>query len=437
MRKAAQTSLVVVFVLAFLAAPVRAKVVEQLIAVIDGEPYTLSDFASYAKRKMSREFPSGDLKSVNPDDREVLEHFITDKLLEAEVREAGIKITAEDVDRYIAQIKAKNRLTDDDLKTALSREGHTLESYRASVKTELEKNEIIDREVRKRVNITNDDVERYYQLNAKNYRSDERAKLRHILLSLPRNASQEEAQTVMAKAHELYKRIQAGEDFGGLAREFSQGAGHAEGGDIGWVRRGTLIGGLEEVAFEKLSAGQVSEPFRTPMGVHLVKLEALDKGKPLPLASVAPKIKDELYAKLLEERFAKWVKTDLRRKHRVDVKLPGVEFKAEDAKEGTVDALMARSTRVNRKEDRSFLSYLNPLSYITSEADEDNDPKSALYGKKVVSVFGVPLFTRESVEDVPDVLSPPPNPPAERESKDGQSGGFFSSIFDSLNPFKR
>src|SRR5688572_5686011 len=104
MRQATQTSLVVVFVLAFLAAPVRAKVVEQLIAVIDGEPYTLSDFASYAKRKMSREFPSGDLKHVNAGDREVLEQFITDKLLEAEIREAGIKITAEDVEHYIAQI---------------------------------------------------------------------------------------------------------------------------------------------------------------------------------------------------------------------------------------------------------------------------------------------------------------------------------------------
>jgi hypothetical protein len=75
---------------------------------------------------------------------------------------------------------------------------------------------------------------------------------------------------------------------------------------------------------------------------------------------------------------------------------------------------------------------LNPLSYITKEIDvEDDDPKSPMYGKKIVSVFGVPLFTSEANDDVPDVLSPPaPEKPPEKPS-----GGFFSSIIDSLNPF--
>ena len=143
-----------------------AKVIEQLIVVIDGEPYTLSNLGMYAKTKMDREFPSGDLKKINDSDREVLEQFITEKLLEAEARESGIKVTDQDVTQYIDEIKKRNRLSDDELKAALSREGQTLESYRASVKSELEKSEIVNRQVRNKVNITNDDVERYYKLNA-------------------------------------------------------------------------------------------------------------------------------------------------------------------------------------------------------------------------------------------------------------------------------
>ena len=83
-------------------------------------------------------FPQ-DLKKINDDDREVLEQFITEKLLEAEARESGIKVTEQDVSQYIDEIKKRNRLSDDELKTVLSREGQTLESYRASVKSELEK----------------------------------------------------------------------------------------------------------------------------------------------------------------------------------------------------------------------------------------------------------------------------------------------------------
>ena len=402
-------------------------VIEQLIAVINGEPYTLSNLNRYAKEKLGRGFPTGDLNQINDSDRQVLEQFVTDKLLEAEVLEAGINISAEEVERYVEQVKKTNRLSDEELKIALSREGQTPASYRATVKAEMEKSEIIDRQVRRKVNITDDDVERYYKLNQKNYRSRERARIRHILLALAEKAPAELVQSAMEKAKELYQRIAAGEDFASLASEYSQGAGRATGGDIGWVNRGTLIAGLEEIAFEKLAVGQVSEPFRTTMGVHIVKLEARETGNTLPLKSVAPKIKEELLNKALEERFARWLKTDMRRKHRVDIKIAGVVFKPEDSKDATMNTLVARSMRPVKREERSVLSYLNPFSYIVKETPfEEEDPKSPLAGRSVVSIFGVPLFTTDTVDDVPDILTPP---------KQDSGKGVFSTIIDSLNPF--
>jgi parvulin-like peptidyl-prolyl isomerase len=426
LRQATYKSLLLVLLLV-LSHRTEAAVVEQLIAVVNGEPYTLSNLSAYAKRKLGRDFPSADLNQINAGDRDVLEQFVTDKLLEAEVREAGIVITDDDVTRYIDQVKQNNSLSDADLKVALGREGMTPAAYRASVKSEMEKSEIIDRQVRRKVNITDEDVERYYKLNAKNYRANERARIRHILLALAENAPPERVQSAMSTAKGVYQRIAAGEDFAALAREYSEGAGRAEGGEIGWVNRGTLISGIEEVAFEKLSVGQVSEPFRTSMGVHIVKLEGREAGGALPLSSVAPRIKEELLKKTLEERFAKWLKSDLRRKYRVDIKVANVVFKPEDSKEGTVNALVANSNRPARREDRSMLSYLNPFSYVVKETPfEEEDPNSPLKDKSIVSVFGVPLFTTDAVEDAPDILNPPPN----------DSGkGVFSTILDSLNPF--
>jgi peptidyl-prolyl cis-trans isomerase SurA len=414
------------FFLVVIPSVASAEVVEQLIAVIDGEPYTLSNLDKFSKSKGGRSFPASDLKAIDQADREVLEQFLTEKLLEAEVREAGIIVSDDEVNRYIEQVKKNNRLSDEDLIAALKRENQTLESYKVSVKAEIEKSQLIDRQVRRKVTISDEDVERYYKLNTSKFRTNDRAHIRHILLPLDENPKPEQVQQAMAKGKELRQQIAAGADFATIAREYSQGAGHADGGDIGWVNRGTLISGIEEVAFQKLAVGQVSEPFRTSMGVHIVKLEGHDTGTLQPLSSVAPRIKEELTSKALEERFAKWVKSDLRRKHRVDIKVAGVVFKPEDSKEGTVDSLMAKSTRLTRREDRTFLSYLNPLSYIVKETPfEEEDPKSPLNGKSVVSVFGVPLFTTDSVEDAPDVLAPQP--------KESEKGG--SSILDSLNPF--
>lgn len=415
-----------------------ARVVDQLIVVIDDEPYTLRNVEQFAKSKLKVEFPAGDLNRINESDGDVLEQFITEKLLDAEIRGAGITVTSEDVEQYIEEVKKNNRLSDSDFKLALAREGMTLDGYKQSVKSELGKNELVRRQVRSKVSVTDADVERYYQLNSKNYRTGDRARIRHILLSLSEQALPEVVESTLAKAKEVRARIEAGEDFAALAREFSEGAGRGDGGDIGWVNRGTLIGGLDEAAFEKLKLGEVSEPFRTGMGYHIVKVEGRMGGNIQPLTAVAPKIKADLTAKALEDRFLKWLKTDLRRKHRVDIKLAGVVFKPEESKEGTMDSLIASSTRTNRRQERTFLSYFNPLSYVTKETPLDElDPKGPLADKNIVSVFGVPLFTSERVDDVPDVLAP-----AAEKSRSGasgsdsnKSGGFFSSIIDTLNPF--
>ena len=418
--------------------PLMAKVVEQVVVVIDGEPYTLTSFKEYARTKMGRDFPTGDLNRIEKDDQEVLEQFITEKLLAAEVQLAGVMISEEDINHYIDRIKERNRLRDEELVEALKREGTTMENYRASIRAEIEKNEIINRQVRKRVNITSEDVERYYRLNPKQFTTQERVRLRHILFSLPEGAPPEREKEVMQRMLGIRSRLTAGGDFAKLAQEYSEGAGAAEGGDIGWIGRDSLLKQIEEIAFNKLSVGEISQPLRTSLGIHLIKLEGCEAGRLLSLSEVQGKIKEELYAKALDERFQKWLKGDLRKRHRVDVKLPGVVFRPEETKEGTIDSLMASSSRRRQDERSGFLSYLNPLSYFVTETPiEGEEARGRLSGQNVVSIFGVPLFKTDSGEDVSedlpsleDINNPPP-----KAGKSEGSGGFFSSIWKTLNPF--
>lgn len=431
LRQIIYCSLILVYSLLSLS-PLMAKVVEQVIVVIDGEPYTLSNVREFARTKVGRVFPTGDLNHIGKEDKEILEQFITGELLAAEVNRVGIRVSKEDIDHYIEQIKERNRISDEELRAALSREGITVEKYRASIRADIEKSELITRQVQKKVNITSEDVERYYRLNLKRYTTKERVRLRHILFPLPEGAPPEHEREVTLKAVEIRDRAMGGEEFSELAQHYSEGAGAAEGGDIGWVSRGSLLEEIEEVAFNKLSVGSVSQPVRTSLGVHLVKLEGREVARPLPLAEVQGKIKEQLYAKALEERFQKWLKTDLRKAHRVDVKLPGVVFRPEETKEGTVNSLMASESRKRRKEEPGFLSYLNPLSYIMSETPiEGEDAQGELSGENVVSIFGTPLFTTESSDDVPEDLFAPPEGTDGSAQGSEESGGFW----DFLNPF--
>jgi len=386
----------------------RAEVIEQIMVVIDGEAYTLSNLKEYATTKGGGAFPAGDLTRIGKEDKELLEEFITEKLLAAEVKRLGIAVGEGDVDHYIVQIRERNRISEEELKLALKREGITVERYRASVREEIEKGELINSQVQKRVNITPEDVERYYRANQKKYLTEDRVRLRHILLVLAEKATAEEQELSLAKAKEIRKRALAGEDFSQLARDYSQGAGAAEGGDIGWLNRGSLVREIEEVAFQRLSVGEISEPLRTSSGIHLIKLEGREPSRPIPLSEVAGKIKEVLYAKALEERFQRWLKTDLRKRHRVDVKISGVVFRPEEAKEGTVDSLMAAESQEGKGQKASFWSYLNPLSYIIKETPvEGEDAGGELSGRKIISIFGLPLFTTDSADDGSEEPSSP------------------------------
>lgn len=416
-------------------ASLNARVIEQVLVVIDREPYTLSNVRSFAANKGGRKFASGDLAEITKEDQQTLEEFITEKLLEAEVRQAGIRISEQDVTAYIKQVQARNGLSDERLKEALAAEGLTMEKYRESIRAEIEKSEIINLQVRQKVNISQQDVERFYQMDQKKYMTPERVRLRHILIAFPRDASPERQTEALQKAQDLRRRALSGTSFASLAKEHSEGAGAAEGGDIGWLTRGSLLTEIDNVVFGKMSVGEISDPIRTSLGVHLVKLEERQSSRPLPLAEVQEKIRTELYAKALDERFQKWMRTDLRRKHTVDVRVPGVVFRPEDFKGGTVDSLVAASARRRASQDSSAWSYLNPFSYLFARTPADAGDETA-GDETVLSVFGVPLFRTASGEGAtggdPLAELEKKEPP---EKKPEESKGFFSSFFGALNPF--
>ena len=432
--------------------PLLAMLVEQVIVVVDGDPYTLSDLDQYAKTKTGAKLPTHEFTKVSQDAKSlvILEQFITDKLIAAEVKRLGIIVGDEQIDRFIEMIKERNQLTDAQLTMVLHRDGMDMERYRKSVRAEMERERLISQQVKAKVSVTPEDIKRYYQANKNKFRTKERVRLRHILIQVPDNPTPEEEKAAVSKTSKIRKLAIAGESFAQLARKYSQGAGASEGGEIGWVDRPSLMSELAAVAFN-MSAGDISQPIRTSLGVHLLKVEDRDRGSVKPFSEVEGKIKAELNAKVSEEQFLKWLKTDLRKNHQVDVKVPGVVFRAEETKVGTVNALMASESSREPKE-RSLLSKLNPFSYIFKSTHVEEEEGEFPSDERTISIFGMPIFQTESAGDFDEnvvILSEPAapaegtaqtqeptEPEAAQEPNDAKtSKGFFSKVQDGLNPF--
>ena len=118
----------------------------------------------------------------------------------------------------------------------------------------------------------------YYEQHKDEFQVPEEREVRHILVAVTETAEQSDIDAAQEKAENLLERINSGESFADLAKEFSDDPGSAEqGGNVGLISRGMMAKSFEDRAYE-LEIGQVSEPVKTPFGFHLIEVLAISAG---------------------------------------------------------------------------------------------------------------------------------------------------------------
>jgi peptidyl-prolyl cis-trans isomerase SurA len=170
------------------------------------------------------------------------------------------------------------------------------------------------------VKLSDEDVRNYYQTHPQEFGGEAEIHARHIFLPLGERASKAEEEKARAEGEKVLARLAAGEDFAKVAREVSKGPSAADGGELGWLRRGTIQKALEDAAF-KLEPGQVSGLVRAGPGLHVVKVEERRVGGGRAFEDVAEEIKARLYEEQVGTHRQQYI-DELKRNALLDVKMP-------------------------------------------------------------------------------------------------------------------
>lgn len=290
-----------------LAGLARAEVANRIVATIDGEPITAHELRELVKER-GAEAPSDD----------ALDALITEKLLEKEIKAQGIAARDEDIDRYMKEVQGRSGLDDEAFKKALAERGMTPEAYKVKVKSEIERAQLVNKEIRQRVNVSSAEIKRYYDAHLDDYATSDKIRVRAIFLRVENPADPDAVARSRAKAEELRDAARKGKSFKDLAKEYSEGPGAAQGGELGTFTRGEMEPRLEEVAFA-LKKGEVSDPIESDTGFTLLYVEERLGGSHRPLDEVSPEIREALYNEALQQRFQDWLSRDLRERHHVEV----------------------------------------------------------------------------------------------------------------------
>lgn len=245
-----------------------------IVAVVNSEPVTNHDVAVELQR-MQQQYAQQ--RQALPDTREltrqVLERLINEKAQLQLARETGIKVDEPSVDQAEQSVALQNQLSVAELHRRIAQDGVDPKQFREQLRNQLLLTRLREREVEPKVRVSDLEVEQYLQeqLAVSNVPANQVINIAQLLVAVPENASETQVAALQAKAQRALERARAGEDFTVLARELSDAADRASGGQLG-LRPADRYPPLFLDATRSLAVGGISELVRSGAGFHILKL---------------------------------------------------------------------------------------------------------------------------------------------------------------------
>lgn len=255
------------------------EVIDGVVAVVGDEivlKSELEQMAQYYALQMGLR-PLEQKSEYNKLTREILQNLIDERVLLAKAKEDTITVEDQKVDAELENYAQRMIQQLGSVEKVEAQFGAPLKKIKRDNREEVKKRLIVGKLQNKKfqgLQVSRRDVENFYE-SVKDSLPDKKpmVKLSQILLRIqPGEASRIEA---MEKIRAIQTRLNRGENFADLAKQFSEDPGTSKrGGELGFVERGTLFPSFEEAVF-KLESGQISDIVETPIGFHLI--QALEK----------------------------------------------------------------------------------------------------------------------------------------------------------------
>jgi parvulin-like peptidyl-prolyl isomerase len=229
------------------------------IAMVNGETIILPEFekslaAETALAKGETPLTAEETESLK---EAVLDNLIREKIMLQRAREIFLAVGEEELAARIEEIKKD--YNGDRFGELFGAGAIDYVVWKEALRTRMLFEKLIARDVNAKIQVTDDEAERYYIANRKAFATDRRVRVAQIVVP-----DRDRAETIL-------KRLKAGEDFDKVAREVSIGPEAARGGDLGFFERGVMPEAIDRMVFS-LPVGTVSRVAQSPYGFHIFKV---------------------------------------------------------------------------------------------------------------------------------------------------------------------
>jgi len=252
--------------------PERIIEVDSIVAVVNDDVIVMSELLDMLQT-VRRELRASGTRPppTRVLERQVLDRLILERLQLQVAQRIGIKIRDGALNRAVADIAKRNGLGLNEFREILERDGVNFADFRERIRKQMLIARVRQRQVQSRIRVREQEIDRYLELQDSGGGTVSEYRLAHILINVPPAASVDEEKAREKVALDVVQKLNAGADFGALARKFSQGSQAENGGDLGW-RLPQRVPSLFSGIVSRLGKGEIGGPVRSPSGFHIVKV---------------------------------------------------------------------------------------------------------------------------------------------------------------------
>jgi peptidyl-prolyl cis-trans isomerase SurA len=244
---------------------------DRVVAIVDKDVVLESELNERKASIMER--LRDQYQQLPPEDvlnKQILEQLIIERIELAMAERYEINVDENEVDQAIGRILQKNQITIERLEADLKSEGLDLDGLRKQLRNELTISHLQQGLVNNRIKITDQDIDNFLASSDGKYATSPDYHIGHILIAVSSSADEDAVGEAEKKADEVYQKLQGGADFSQMAISYSNDQAALQGGDIGW-RKLAQLPELFGNQMATLVPGQISKPFRSGAGFHILK----------------------------------------------------------------------------------------------------------------------------------------------------------------------
>ena len=245
---------------------------------------------------------------VDQNGEKAVDTLITQNLIEQEVKKEGVSVTQKEIDEEMKNlVEAYGGQAAFD--QTLMQSGLTQELLEKDMKTNLE----IKKLLKPQIKITEEEMQTYFDENKESFAKAKEVNASHILV--------EDEKT----AKEVKAKLDKGEDFAELAKEYSKDGSAQTGGELGFFGEGAMVPEFEEAAFS-MKVGEISEPVKSQFGYHIIKVNEIQEATEANFKDSKEQIENLLFDQKIATEYPTWLE---KKQEEYDIK----NYLSEDKKE--------------------------------------------------------------------------------------------------------